>query len=475
MQSRDDHGGEDPGIGEGLIRSGAGPGPGRRRTLYTAIFLISAGLLLNVPLLQYMLRPDGIRLSGVLTLFVTLGQAAVLSAGVITLASRKVLGRRSALTWIAAVPCLALAGATLEVLARSLPFYRYALASDKPGWMGSPFQADPVYGLVNRPSAEAWEMMPGRPPNPVAFDAEGFRIPDGADPLSHPPDSCILFLGCSFTFGSGVTAEEAFPGLVGARTGLPTINGGVCSWGVSQMLRRAEEMIPSMRPSCLVFQYSPWLISRTIRGFAPVYFGVLPTPYYSLNGSGSVEFCEPPFASEAISLELDSLSGREPGVGGYLSFLADAALPLFIHDDVSLLWFRLREITGSAPRRLDDPRLIARHSYGSISRLCGRYGVDLVILRISNTEDDPCWEDVLGALDSGTVISDGEAALWNSLPERTVAGYRRSYWTWAGVPPRVVNSHPNALAHSIIADCIVEAAGFGLRPTTGAAAVSRSD
>jgi hypothetical protein len=241
------------------------------------------------------------------------------------------------------------------------------------------------------------------------------------------------------------------------------------------MLRRAEELVPSMRPAFLVFQYSPWLISRTRSGFAPVYFGVLPTPYYSLDESGHVTLCAPPFMSDAIALELDSLSGQEASFGGFLTFLGSVAIPLFMHDDINLLRFRLREIFGCSPVRLDDFDLIVRHVYGSISRLCRRNGVQLIVLRIANADADPFWSIVLSATGSDALIADGETALWNELSSKTVTSYRQHYWTWSGDPPRVVNAHPNALAHSVLADCIIETAGFETINTAAADSVLKNE
>jgi hypothetical protein len=64
------------------------------------------------------------------------------------------------------------------------------------------------------------------------------------------------------------------------------------------------------------------------------------------------------------------------------------------------------------------------------------------------------------------LIADAQAALNAQVPERTRDAYRRLFCIWRGTPPVLVDSHPNARAHGLVAETILATlarAGLGPR------------
>ncbi|MCD6309655.1 MAG: hypothetical protein J7M18_03010, partial [Candidatus Eremiobacteraeota bacterium] len=108
---------------------------------------------------------------------------------------------------------------------------------------------------------------------PICYDENGFRIPKDKKYTEKRP--LILALGGSFTFGDMCFAENTFPFLVGKYLGGSTVNGGGCSYGLSQMLILARKLIPEYKPDIVLVQYSPWLVDRSITPFGTSTFCIL--------------------------------------------------------------------------------------------------------------------------------------------------------------------------------------------------------
>jgi hypothetical protein len=87
-------------------------------------------------------------------------------------------------------------------------------------------------------------------------DSNGYRItPDPSDSAS---SECLLFLGCSYTWGAGVNDDESMPYLVASLTGKKTYNMGVSGYGPHQVLASIEfDQFPkpmNCSPKVAVFQ-----------------------------------------------------------------------------------------------------------------------------------------------------------------------------------------------------------------------------
>jgi len=101
----------------------------------------------------------------------------------------------------------------------------------------------------------------------------GYRIPKFEDSDSYEPGG-ILSYGCSFTFGSGVEAEETFSYLAAKHFNLPSYNYGVCSYSYASVILQLEELdkkgiLKKLKPSIVILGAGNWLIRRSLSPFYP--------------------------------------------------------------------------------------------------------------------------------------------------------------------------------------------------------------
>jgi hypothetical protein len=125
----------------------------------------------------------------------------------------------------------------------------------------------------------------------------GYRVPVFADRVLLAPGG-VMSLGCSFTYGDDVEAEQTFSYVVGERLGLPAYNYGVCAYSYATMilqLRRLQEsgVLDRLRPGVLVLAVGDWLIARSFSPFMPSDDLQYAYPYFSVR-DGEVEITQPP-------------------------------------------------------------------------------------------------------------------------------------------------------------------------------------
>ena len=108
---------------------------------------------------------------------------------------------------------------------------------------------DPLLGYTRAPnySRDATKTVNGQASYSVTYttDSSGYRItPQPENPLD---DTCMIFLGCSFTFGDGVNDAEAMPYQVAELSNRKTINLGVSGYGPHHMLAAIEfDLLPDL-------------------------------------------------------------------------------------------------------------------------------------------------------------------------------------------------------------------------------------
>lgn len=110
------------------------------------------------------------------------------------------------------------------------------------------YAGDPAWLWTLRPGLE--REVPGpEGPFEVRTNALGLRgpPPPGAGPWT-------LVLGCSTTFGWGVSADEAWPARLAERLGEPVVNGGVPGWSTVQAVRGAGPWLDA-GPSRVILAY----------------------------------------------------------------------------------------------------------------------------------------------------------------------------------------------------------------------------
>jgi hypothetical protein len=121
-------------------------------------------------------------------------------------------------------------------------------------------------------------------------DAYGLRISPPENPNS--PQDCVLFFGCSFTFGTGVGNEETMPYQVGVAAGdrYRVRNFGVGGYGPHHILATVEgtRWLEALRcePKVAIYQAIPSHANRAVESWHVD--GGRPGPRYVRDSSGTI-------------------------------------------------------------------------------------------------------------------------------------------------------------------------------------------
>lgn len=84
-----------------------------------------------------------------------------------------------------------------------------------------------------------------------AINSDGFRCAEFSD------DPCIMALGCSFTFGTGLPLDTIWPELVGRSLGLRVANLAWGGYSADSCFRLAEYWIKKLQPRLVVMMAPP--------------------------------------------------------------------------------------------------------------------------------------------------------------------------------------------------------------------------
>lgn len=86
--------------------------------------------------------------------------------------------------------------------------------------------------------------------NQVSTLDDGIR--SNGNPKSPPKRPLVLALGDSFTFGDQVSDSQTWPAYLERITGWRVLNAGVSSYGLDQIVLRAEQLVPKYRPDVII-------------------------------------------------------------------------------------------------------------------------------------------------------------------------------------------------------------------------------
>jgi len=104
-----------------------------------------------------------------------------------------------------------------------------------------------------------WATVPGKSVNGQSIDARGLR---GNGFSSNVRGGSILVLGDSFVYGDEVGDAETWPAHLERILGRTVLNGGVCGYGLDQIVLRGEELIPRLKPALVLVSIIPEDIRR---------------------------------------------------------------------------------------------------------------------------------------------------------------------------------------------------------------------
>jgi len=338
----------------------------------------------------------------------------------------------------------------IYVYKSSQPLYK-SIKNNERGWRGKPHEYNPILGFSPIAGAAGAEIMPGGSDIPMQFSEAGFRIPVGEEKAKPYKRPLILALGCSFTYGAAVPAEDTYPYLVGKELQGTELNAGVCGYGLSQMLLLAKELIPQYLPDYLMVQYSNWLVERAISGYAPSYYGRYPTPFFIRQSTQSLGIYPPYYPSIADDLPIDNYRDAKTSLVDKFSFFFTVSLPLYTHDIYYEAVTRAKKTAGLIPVAVSNREEVVRFVYNEIAGLSKIYNSEMIIVALRAPNKDHL--NILKNIPN-TIVVETELTLFSHLKEKTEQAYKRQYYHWRN--NEIIDSHPNAEAHRIIAKTIVQ-------------------
>ncbi|HOO77103.1 MAG TPA: hypothetical protein PLI51_11965 [bacterium] len=352
-----------------------------------------------------------------------------------------------------------------SVYRRAYPLYQY-LKNGVRGWRGRVHAPDQALGFAPLPSSSGLQTFSEGPPIPTLCDENGCRIPAAASRSAAATHPLLMALGCSFTYGDAVAEEDTYIWKAGEMLGWDTVNAGVCSYGLTQMLLRARTLIPRLKPEVVIVQWSPWLVERAKRALGPIGFlGAAPIPYF-YETPGGLRVHGPVFQSILFDLPFEEFRETAAGTADFISFFFRAGLPLYFHDDLNMFLFNLKKRLGLVPEPGGDDWEIERAVFGEIAELARANGGQAYILNLPWGEEPQPPPDRFAEL--GIPIIDAQPRLLEKIPPLPPRGRRAAfgklYTIYRGEPPHCVDKHPNPEAHRLIAEEIVRVLRRGPGP-----------
>ena len=111
------------------------------------------------------------------------------------------------------------------------------------------------------------------------------------------------------------------------------------------------------------------------------------------------------------------------------------------------------KILGLKDRPTKNRSAVLRHAYGEISKVAEQNGAKLIIVILGEDHQPVSVQKDL--LPNNAIIVEAHSGLLNRLPTVDKQSYQREYNHWRGDPPSLFDTHPNELAHRIIAEMII--------------------
>ena len=345
----------------------------------------------------------------------------------------------------------------VDLYGRGSAVYAHLGARAESAWVGERlWEWDAEFGFSPVPGARVTELVPQSEGVPVRLDARGLRVPEDWQP--EPADDArpaLLALGCSFTFGTACRAEQTWPAVAGERLGARVLNAGIPAGGLAHMLLRARRILAEEKPTWVVAQYAPWLAPRATSLWARTQTGPVPVPYLVEAEDGGYRVHPPQFQSQRLEPEIQPYRTSERSRGMALRFAWEVALPMLLSEDWHQFRMGVGERMGTLARPAADGPALRAWAYEELRRMAHEAGAEFCVLVVGE-DVDPLETRFLDELPETPVVQ-GTRKLYQRLPAQHFDAYFAAYGHWGGDPPRLVDQHPNPLAHELLGGWVADA------------------
>jgi hypothetical protein len=343
---------------------------------------------------------------------------------------------------------------SLSINKNILAYYRYFSSHNFISWKGRMYEHDSLLGYRMKPNNFSSLVYDLKQSVPVKTDRNGFRVAHTGEQFSDvtkPVD--LIFLGCSFTFGSACRAEETFPYLVARESGMNYINAAAGGYGLAQMVIQAKQLIPKYKPRYIIIQRSPWLIERSLTEFAPSRGGyLLPTPHFvEQNNNFDIN---PPIYQPSIDNLLPE-EDRKKYRGKFLSYYFSNGISYFWKQEMEIIKANVKDVFNPTDVPTDKRYEAELFAYSEIIKLANDHDVEVILLHLNN--GPVTFKTKLPVNNYSYRIANADSALRQGMMSVNDQEYVRMFGHWGlkGNDSVFIDGHPNALAHKLIATSIL--------------------
>jgi hypothetical protein len=287
---------------------------------------------------------------------------------------------------------------------------------------------------------------------PVFFDSLGYRtVPD---PLKIDSDKTDLYLGCSFTFGDYVNAEETYPYLTSKILNHGYINAGASAYGLAQMYQRAFELIPKKKFTYVFIQLSPWLADRAMEFNGPTFFGYRPFPYFS-DFQGGFILNYPAYKTSMYEGIKHNWRGTGFSYLDKLHFSITDGFGIEILDYYSYVFATIKGKLGLIQQPTSNKKQLERYFYDQLIDLSKSNSAIPVILKLGYESRDS--NELISYLSGKAIVVDLDEDL-NKLSKNRHDLFKKYFELYypQGQDQIWFDGHPNPVAHRLFSNKIIE-------------------
>lgn len=276
----------------------------------------------------------------------------------------------------------------------------------------------------------------------------GYRIGEHEDAGSFQPGG-MLSLGCSYTYGDEVNADQTFTQVAADSLNIPAYNYGICSFSYTHALLKAEKLkregiLDQLRPRYVVLGCWSGLPDRSRTPFPPLASGNLPFPAAYLAKDGDEVHIKYPMKIRNVFnlVELYRQEGTDLTVKKFMIIFVSVPRYIYLYTRYNRLVESIR--TRTFRNDVRDKEIYDFYFTG-IESVFAEYQAQIIVLYMPHRKDEKPDRELREALAGhpGIILANGLEAI-------------NKY----GVPTRDYQArHPQPSAHQAFAREIVEAIG----------------
>lgn len=287
---------------------------------------------------------------------------------------------------------------------------------------------------------------------PVIFSDQGFRtVPENQRIIA---DTTNLFLGCSFTFGGWIPAEQSYSYLVSKELGNAYVNAGGSAYGMGQMQILGDRLIPNNTYKYVFLQMSPWLADRAMSLTGPTYSGYRPFPYFT-DSNERFELHYPAFSNHKFN-KIKSLRTTDHSYiqKWRFTFGEGIAVKLFDYYAYTIAKYRVR--LGLLAKPTKQKRELEKYFYSNMIATVRASGATPIVLKLKYDMAD--CKDLVDFIEAQDVmVVDLDVSL-DSLSGNDAKKYDQlfSIYHYTATDSFIIDRHPNALANKLFTQTILK-------------------